>query len=250
MNKTYCFTCGNKGFLDKPCPECGREPRNVSLNLDKMENTGDFVKKLDSILIPSKYHGVFFFIYVLERENANKVAELNDLRTNDLLFNRYTAQLDKINSIFSEGLLPHKSAIIMAPAGYSKMTFAYSCMQRAVAAGFKVAPLLDTGELKRVLILASERVNYRINGSMSYEEYIEADVCFVTVTKMYTRADAYEVIEELFDRRSRKGLSTFIISRFSIEEMSKNDKHGDFQAIKRYCTDDNKYPAIISYLKH
>lgn len=70
---------------------------------------------------------------------------------------KYLDQLEKINNIFVEKLLPQKSAFIIAPAGYSKMTFAYSCMQRALDAGFSVAPLLDTVELKRVLVLASEK---------------------------------------------------------------------------------------------
>ena len=44
---SHCFTCGGKGFLDKVCPECGREPNQVSLNLDKKDTT-DFVKKIDN----------------------------------------------------------------------------------------------------------------------------------------------------------------------------------------------------------
>ena len=246
---SHCFTCGGQGFPDKICPECGREPKNESLNLDKMENTSDFVKKINDTMIPSKYHGVFWKKEALELANSSKLSKYNETGYYDRLFQRYTAQLDKINAIYAEGRIPHKSAIIIAPAGYSKVTFAYSCMQRALQAGFTVAPLLDTCEVKRALILACENVRYKINGVLSYEDYIMSDVMFVTVTKLYTHTEAYQIIEELLDRRSRKGLSTFIISRFSLNEMANSDRTGSFKAIEKVCTDCLKYPAIIQYVE-
>jgi hypothetical protein len=243
----HCFTCGGQGFIDKECPECGREPRNKSLNLDKMENVQEFVKKINNTMIPSKYHGVFWSKDILEREYSSKLSKYNDTGFDDQLFIGYVAQLDKINTIYSENRLPHKSAIIIAPAGYSKITFAYSCMQRALNAGYSVAPLLDTSEVKRALILSSENVRYKINGYLSYEDYIMSDVMFVTVTKLYTYGEAYQVIQELIDRRSRKGLSTFILSRFSLNELSQTDRSHSFEAIKKVSYDAFKYPAIIQY---
>lgn len=243
----HCFTCGGRGFPDKICPECGREPTLKSMNIDKMDNVQDFVKKINDTMIPSKYHGVFWSRELLETDHSAKLAQYNGIGFTDELFVRYVNQLDKINAIFADNLLPHKSAIIIAPAGYSKVIFAYSCMQRALNAGFTVAPLLDTIEVKRALILASENVRYKINGYLSYDDYIMCDVMFVTVTKMYTHTEAYQVIEELIDRRSRKGLSTFIISRFGLDEMSKSDRSRSFEAIKKQGIDEFKYPAIIQY---
>jgi len=120
-------------------------------------------------------------------------------------------------------------------------------MQRALNAGFTVAPLLDTCEVKRALILACENPRYQINKYLSYEDYIYSDVMFITVTKLYVKNEAYQVIEEILDRRSRKGLSTFILSRASLEDISARDIKGDFKAIKRDGLDDCKYPAIIRY---
>ena len=243
----HCFTCGGKGFLDKVCPECEREPVQESINLDKAENVGEFVKKINNTMIPSKYHGVFWRKETLELDNSAKLSKYNGIDYDDRLFIRYAEQLEKINAIFADNRIPHKSAIIIAPAGYSKITFAYSCMQRALNAGFTVAPLLDTGEVKRALILASENTRYKINGYLSYDDYIMADVMFVTVTKLYTHNEAYQIIQELIDRRSRKGLSTFILSRFSLAEMSKADRNQSFEAIKKESADEFKYPAIIQY---
>lgn len=52
---------------------------------------------------------------------------------NDFVFDRFVKQLEKINAVFDSGLLTSKSAIIIAPAGFSKMTFAYSCMQKSIS---------------------------------------------------------------------------------------------------------------------
>ena len=247
----FCFTCGNLGFEDKTCPECGREPRNKSLNLDKMEKSEvkELVTKMGNTAIPLQYQGIFWDVEMLKKANADKVAEYStaDIK-DDLFFKRFYTQLGKINDIFSNGSIPHRSAIICAPAGYSKLTFAYSCMQKALSNGFSVAPLLDTNEVKRVLILAGESPWYKINRSIDYDEYILSDVMFITVTKLYNYVDAYSVIQEVFDRRARKGLSTMIISRYSVQDISTNDKSGAFSTLINGDGEDTmKFPAIIQY---
>lgn len=245
----HCFTCGGLGFEDRVCPECGREQNNRSLNLDKMENVKEFVKKIGNTAIPDNYHGIFWDVEVLKKDNADKVANYSDKSIkDDIFFKTYYTQLSRINSIFTEGRIPHRSAIICAPAGYSKLTFAYSCMQRALNAGFTVAPLLDTNEVKRVLVLCGENPRYKINKYLDYDDYIMSDVMFITVTKLYNYVDAYSVIQEVFDRRTRKGLSTIVISRYGIDDIARNDKSGNFAVIKdRDSSDTYKFPAIIQY---
>ena len=56
----HCFTCGNKGFPDKICPECGREPTRSSLNLDRHPNVENFIRKTSWSMIPAKYQGIFW----------------------------------------------------------------------------------------------------------------------------------------------------------------------------------------------
>ena len=245
----HCFTCGGLGFPDKVCPECGREPKNKSLNLDRMPDTKEFVKKVEGVAIPAAYHGIVWDAEILKKNNPDKVAAYSDSSTkNDQYFLHFVDQLQKINNIFAAGEIPHRSAIICAPAGYSKMIFAYSCMQRALTAGFKVAPLLDSNEVKRVLILAGENPWYKINKYLDYDDYIFSDVLFLTITKLYNYVDAYSIIQEIFDRRSRKGLSTFVMSRHSIDDLAKNDKSGNFRVLKdKDSVDHYKYPAIIQH---
>lgn len=240
-SKNFCFVCGNAGFPDQVCPSCGRAPTKKSMNFEFKDNT-EFVKRIDLYGVPPAYRGIIWDSDVLRRDKKELC--------NDYAFDRFVKNLEKINSLFDSGLLTNKSAIIIAPAGYSKMTFSYSCIQRALNSGFSVAPMLDTVELKRLLFLASEKPQYKLYGKIDYDSYIMSDICFVTVTKSQQRAWAYEIIQELLDLRARKGLGTFILSRFEISEISQRDKSNSFDALAASNThDDYKYPAIIRYSK-
>lgn len=235
----YCFVCGGKGLLDEKCPSCGREPKKLSFSFE--EDSGEkFIQKVDAINVPGKYRGIMWNPDVLRKSFRDK--------EHDSAFQRFVNQLDKVDSVFASGILSDKSAIIIAPAGYSKMTFAYSCMQRAIDAGFSVAPMLDTSELKRLLYLSSENPTYKLYNNINYDDYIMSDVCFITVTKMATHEWAYNTIQEILDRRARKGLGTFVISRFSLAEISKRDLSNQFSVISTASSqDDFRYPAVISY---
>lgn len=240
VSNGYCFKCANHGFLDKVCPACGREPTRVSMNFDVRKDTEEFVKKVSVAGIPALYQGVMWDAEILRDSKREK--------ERDISFDNFVKQLSKINDIFVSGLLPQKSAIIIAPAGYSKMVFAYSCLQRALDNGFSIAPIFDTVEIKRFLTLAGDNPNHKLYDSISYEDYIMADVLFATVTKLPSREWAYEALEELIDRRARKGLSTFVLSRFSLMDISKRDKSNQFSAIATsVSTDSLKYPAVIRY---
>lgn len=236
----YCFVCGGLGFLDKECPSCGKAARKKSFNLENREDSEEFVKAVELAGIPEIYRGVIWDGEILRSTKPEK--------EKDLSFDNYVKQLEKVSRTFASGRMPQKSAIIIAPAGYSKMTFAYSCMQMSVDNGLKVAPILDTVELKRFLTLAGDNPSYKIYGRMSYEEYIMSDVLFATVTKLPAYEWAYQAIEELIDRRSRKGLSTFVISRFGLGEISRKDYSNQFSAIATAVSNNGlKYPAVIKY---
>lgn len=236
----FCFVCGNHGFPDKDCTSCGREATNTSLNLDRRDDVDSFVTNISANGIPDAYKGVVWSSEFLKNTKPGKERDYN--------FQKFVSGLERVNNVFANGTLSRKSAIIIAPAGYSKMTFAYSCMQRAIDNGYSVAPLLDTVEIKRLLVLAAENPNYRLYGEVLYDEYVMSDVLFATVTKMKQREWAYETIQELIDRRARKGLATFIMSRYNLAEISKKDYANQFSAIATpYSGDDFKYPAVIKY---
>ena len=242
--KKHCFTCNGHGFPDKVCPECGMQPVSKSLNLDKRPAKANvLLQEAKNVQIPNGYIGVTWSEDILRSTKLDKA--------NDGLFDRFAKQLGKIHSIFMNGNLPNKSALIIAPPQYSKVTFAYSCMQAALDHDFTVAPLLDTLEVKRLLVLAAERPT-QVYGSLNYEDYVNSDVMFITVTKTKYREEAYQVIQEMLDKRSRRGLATFFISRYSIETLSKRDWSESFKYILDYNNTENslKYPAVINYWDH
>ena len=242
----FCFTCGgeyDERFIDKPCPECGRQWGKKPQSQKTEEEKYEAVKVAESRDIPKEYIGVEWSRELLEKDKKKIV--------NDLNFRRYCNQLEKIHDLFSNGFVPNKSAIIMAPPGYSKVTWAYSCMQQALESKHSVTWLLDTIEVKRLLVLASENPRYRLYNKINYDDYIMSDVCFITVTKTEYNADSFKVIQEILDRRSRKGLATFVISRFDLADMSRHDYKHHFKAIMDLQGNQNplKYPAIISYFE-
>ena len=113
--------------------------------------------------------------------------------------------------------------------------------------GFIVAPLLDSLEVKRLLVLAAERPQEIVLG-IPYEEYVNADVVFITITKTTYRNSAYQIIQEMLDKRSRKGLPTFFLSRYNMATLSAWDSSKSFDYVKDYNNTENslKYPAIIN----
>ena len=233
-----CGTCAGLGFLDRVCPECGFDGKSVPLT---KQDVTSLVLELEKCNVPRNYFGKNWSsdIFWVSHNNSR----------GNRLVESYVSQLEKVHEIFSSGQLPNRSVLFLAPSGHSKLTWAYSCMQHALKAGFKVAPMLDTLEIKRLFILSSEMPS-RVMTGIDYETYISADVCFFTVIKSEQRRNSFSVIQDLLDKRNRRGLTTVGLSRYSISEISSWDRSGDFRKITVPQPEENlfKVPAIISCL--
>lgn len=247
-------------MVDKVCPECRHAPAGSDSKLSQMSSFSQVKANTETTLVEEgsaeivqpAYKGIFWNRRILENDNTEKLPEKFDIagRYNDRLFVRFLDQLTKIDGIFKEGGIPNKSVYIIAPPGYSKTVFAYSCMQHALANGYSVAPLIDTIELKRLLVLASEKLDYKLYGRFSYDDYMSSDVVFVTVTHTYYRYDAYSVLDELINRRARLGLATFVLSRYSLKTLYKWDKLGSLDSLKNSSSKDGrKYPSVVAYVE-
>lgn len=236
LEKSHCYTCGGHGFKDKICPECGLDIRKIKIN-SVTQNVAVISKTLD---IPLDYRGLTW--------SYEQLMDMCQMHCKNPVFQKWAKQLEKIHTFFAKGVIPTKSAIIIAPPATGKVTWAYSCMQLAAANGLCVAPLLDTQEVKRLIVLAAERPNQRVCNT-TYEEYINSDVMFITVTKTPYREEAYSVIEEVLDKRSRRGLPTYFISRYNMKTMSKRDWEGNFTYVQDSNPNRNmiKYPVILQY---
>ena len=237
VKREHCYTCGGHGFKDKVCPECGLNPHETSKPKLTREQTIAQAKELQ---IPAIYENSDWKKEILldtsleHKNNAN--------------FIRWAEQLEKIHGMFVKGILPAKSAIVIAPPSTGKVTWAYSCMKYAKMNGLSVAPLLDSQEVKRLLVLSAERPRQVLFG-ITYEDYVASDVLFMTVTKTNYREEAYSIIEELLDKRSRRGLPTFIISRYSMQTMAKRDWEDNFVFVQDSNPARNflKFPVIIPF---
>lgn len=247
-------------MVDKICPECGHAQAGSDSKLSQMSSFSQVKANTETTLVEEgsaeivqpAYKGIFWNRRILENDNTEKLPEKFDIagRYNDRLFVRFLDQLTKIDGIFKEGGIPNKSVYIIAPPGYSKTVFAYSCMQHALANGYSVAPLIDTIELKRLLVLASEKLDYKLYGRFSYDDYMSSDVVFVTVTHTYYRYDAYSVLDELINRRARLGLATFVLSRYSLKTLYKWDKLRSLDSLKNSSSKDGrKYPSVVAYVE-
>ena len=247
-------------MVDKVCPECGHAPAGSDSKLSQMSSFSQVKANTETTLVEEgsaeivqpAYKGIFWNRRILENDNTEKLPEKFDIagRYNDRLFVRFLDQLTKIDGIFKEGGIPNKSVYIIAPPGYSKTVFAYSCMQHALANGYSVAPLIDTIELQRLLVLASEKLDLKLYGRVSYDDFMSSDVVFVTVTHTYYRYDAYSVLDELINRRARLGLATFVLSRYSLKTLYKWDKLGSLDSLKNSSSKDGrKYPSVVAYVE-
>lgn len=236
----HCFQCGNKGTKEG-CPGCGRVSSEISIEKMPKEVADEARYKFKAVRIPEGYMNSSWSLETFwkGREGARY----------DTALIRFANSLNRMITTFAEGSIPNKSAYIIAPFGYSKCTFAYSCMKHAIDNGYSVAPMLDTGELKQLFTGSTTQSHCMLYHTWDINDIILADVCFVTVMKEYLHLDAFLTIQDLIDRRSRFDKPTFAISAFSLEEISGWDKYKSYKKLLTTTDSSNalKYPLIVEY---
>lgn len=210
-----CFVCRDNG-MPGGCPECGKTRTfsgKPAVNVTPTE--------LAKYEIPRYYQEVVFDSEILQ----TAYPELTTHRQ----FKAYCDQLEKIHNIFKAGQIPSQSALIIAPPKRGKQIFAFSCMQHALANGYSIVPMLDTSEWRRLNLLSSERALSKEIKSLAYsvDDIVSADVVFLTIDKDNFQG-AYRAIESLVDKRARRDKPTFIISRYTVEQLSLLDFEGEF----------------------
>lgn len=242
MAKEICLECGGYGKdTDEGCPKCGKKSRN-NIDLTQMKKPRSFINKCGWNLIPEEYIGTEW--------DKNCLLVAHEKFENNPNFRRFLDQCEKFHEIFKNGKLVNKSILFYAPPSFGKDFLAFSCMQLASNVGLKVAPFLDTSDIKRLLILGSERPTYKVLGRIDYDEYMTSDVVFVSVTKTRYISEAYETLLDLLSKRSRLGLPTYILSEYSLEDLSK-DNPNEFNRNKfarvSVHVNELKYPAVIGF---
>ncbi|MEG2263481.1 MAG: hypothetical protein RSC68_03815 [Acinetobacter sp.] len=217
------------------CPECGKAVE--ASGKAPVEITSEVMDKYE---VPSYYRDIEWDSQVLKNEFPNL--------TSHRMFNGYCAQLDKIYQIFKSGHIPNQSCLITAPPRRGKQVFAFSCIKQAISHGYKAVPVIDTSEWRRINVMSSEKVFSKTVRDLEFsvEDIVSADIVFLTVDKDNFQG-AYRSIESLVDKRARKDKPTFIISRFTVEQISYLDFDGNFTQIidKTRMLNQMKYLGLI-----
>lgn len=233
MEDGNCYNCGGVGFVGRECPVCHRIQK-AEVPVEKTS----FGLKYDNFIIPSEYQSETW-----DREKAIKT------NNNSPDFINYVNELNNIHETFKKGRKPTGSYIVISPSGTSKKTWAYSCMKYALEKGLTVAPLLDTLEYKRLSLLSAERPKFKMFNKINFDEYLMADVVFLSVIKDEYCTEAYGPILTILDRRDRLGLPTIILSSFKLEILAKRDFTKSFMDLVELgeIKHSNKFPALIEY---
>lgn len=231
-----CFTCAGKGMKDG-CPECGKTLEEI-VTKKFIASASDGIAKAGAI--PEEYINIAWDTNKLIQDKPDNVK-------NSDIFKRYVKQLEAVMQIFENGKIPNQSAIFIAPQQYGKRTFGYTCLKLAARNGFSIAPILDNTEIKRISVLSSDQYKSAyLYGKTPIEDIVTADVLFMTID-MDNFGTALRTVESLMDKRSRQGKSTFVLSRFTLEQMSLFDKDKTFKGLieKTRQSNNKKFPAII-----
>lgn len=229
-----CLYCRGQG-MPGGCPKCGKESGTRQV---VTEVTPEIIQ---SAAIPEQYKDVYW-------DEKRIRADYENMLQNPA-FVSYVSKLSRVYDIFAKGGIPKQSLIVMAPRRFGKVTWAYSCMKQALAHGYSVAPMLDNTQYLRLNVLCSERPNSRYIRKLGYqiEDVDFADVVFITVDKC-NWAGSFRTFDALIDKRMRMGKPTFVISRFSLMEMSRADVFSDSVAgVVDISRRNNtvKYPSFI-----
>ena len=154
----------------------------------------------------------------------------------------YADKLDiLLNKIKKDGRI-YNAVAIVAPRGMSKMTWGYTVMQTLEEQKRPTVPLLDTFEVFKILQNADK------SGGNKYSDFITTPLLMVTTTKGELHKYNFDCIDLLLDKRSRLGLDTIILSRYTLYEMASRDRRR-LNNIQEDSTFKNpqRYLSIIQY---
>lgn len=228
-----CLYCRDKGMLGG-CPNCGKTAQFSTEEREVTEET------LDNMAIPDFYQGNKWSKETFLSTHADVLAKAK--------LEQYANTLTRIHTIFSSGSIPNKSFMVIASPGMGKMTWAYSCMQEALKHGHSVVPIIDNTQFKRLNIISSDRMNSKYLKAQKYtiEDHTNADVVFLTIDPDNFQG-AFRTVSSILNKRTRNNKQTFILSRYSLEQISLLDYTQQFpkEVQSRQQQDRNKYLVLI-----
>lgn len=215
-----CIVCGDRG---KPggCPQCHKD----SDKIQSIATHGDPLNILDLDLIPNPYQ--------------HKVWVAGN--------SPFECKLQRIHNIFMDGSYPAYSFFLSAKPLYNKLLFAYSCMQAALARGLRVAPLLSTSDISRLMMTARKNPYYKLFNEYTYDDILYSSILFLTVSHFDNHYDDLLIMREILDVRARANKPTYFISDYPLESLVPSwgsDAYNNLYNVDPDC-DRLRYPIII-----
>lgn len=229
-----CLVCRDKG-REEGCPKCGRETR-ITGNEVSRDIT---LTELNRMQIPRHYTKKKWDPLILKEDHSDYIDNID--------FNNYVGQLNRVLEHLEKGGTIPNSAIITAPMGSGKTTWAYNCMLELLKNNIQVPPLISTSQLKAMQTKAYERPTWQNKWQdFTYIEYIEADVLFVAVTKGPEYVYATRLLIDIVDIRSRMSKPTVILSDWSITNLISSDKTGMLYSMLKGGTNVDPYKYLTN----
>lgn len=232
LENEECPICRNKGLLDG-CPECGKE-----LNIfNSPERKIDFSES--KVFIPEYY--------------VNRIWNMEQALTtlpDDNSMNYYKNFYHKLNYLLNgiqQGKTLHNSAIVSAPANYSKSVWVYSCIQSLIVQNKKVVPLISTSEYQRLYNMDVYKPynNYKYQ-DFTIEEYNTADILFVEIPDDEAYMYAYETVLKIINIRARFDKPTVFITNVPISKLIAKDYSGTLIRYINEGSDGNPYKYLTA----
>lgn len=154
---------------------------------------------------------------------AKRVCNENNIRVVADTYKNYITALAKINTSLGSGEGLNKSYIISAPNGFSKTTFANSCIANLYGKGKKMVPYKSLAEIATLLIRETANYNYLRNrqfnriinkkeGEYDWNDYCTAYLvfCFLTIPE-YAEVEL-STLKSLLSIRGNAGLATVVFT--------------------------------------
>lgn len=223
-----CRKCGNTGATrlnPYRCDACGLESVKVAnINVIPMDEKPN----IDiATIVPTRYKNRNFDINKLKNSLCKTVNPDGSVRDSETIkrANIYCSCLHSIYNKIASGTTIKQSAYISSSSGNGKRTFAYSLIKEAIKNNISAIPLLDLGDVHRILWGYSVEEMKDYTRGVTSEDIYNADVCVIYVDLVGLKY--WFIIQHLLDKRSTLNKATIFIS--NIPSTVLIEKYRDFE---------------------
>lgn len=227
--------------------------------------SGEAKSAVLSKLVPESRAGDSFMIDMLDKKVKILFEELN-ARLDKEKYLKYRDSLMEINKIISMGSYPTHSYMISAPNGFSKTTFANTCISRLSGMGKPMVPYKSLDEIATIQdyhilnrrFVQNRQYDKQISkesiGGFDWNDFLNANILFCFLTSPDLVDIEIPVLKTLLSIRGTKGLATVVFAERPINVYRTKEDVELFlmSDIVAYSRETTKYdrPLVIEVIKN